>query len=449
MLDIGKVLPRRTFLRGVGTALALPLLDGMIPAFASGASTAGRAVRRFGTIYIPNGMSQGGWIPAQDGVDFEYMPIMQALEPHRDDVLMLTGLANREADSKGEGSGDHARASAAFLSGVHPKKTEGAVEAAMSMDQIAARELGSETQLGSLEIGLDSNDLAGSCDIGWACAYTNTISWRTATTPLPMENNPRVVFERLFGDTGTTDPQVRQQRVREMRSILDAVTGKISRLRRELGVSDKQKLNEFLEAVRDVERRIEVTEEQGSREVESFDQPAGIPATFEEHARLMYELLALAYQTDLTRVASFMIGSELSGRSYPEIGVSESHHGISHHGGDAGKLQQLARINTLHVQLFAEFVERLRATPDGDGSLLDHVMLLYGGGLGNSDRHYHFELPILIVGGGAGQIRGGRHVRYRKDTPVTNLHLTLLNKMGIPYEKLGDSTGEFSELSGV
>ena len=449
MLNTGKRLPRRTFLRGVGTALALPLLDGMIPAFASGASTAERAVRRVGIIYIPNGMSQGGWIPAEEGSDFEYMPIMHALEPHRDHVLMLTGLANREADSKGEGSGDHARASSAFLSGIHPKKTEGAVEAAMSMDQIAARELGSETQLGSLEIGLDPNDLAGSCDIGWACAYTNTISWRTATTPLPMEDNPRAVFERLFGDSGTTDPHVRQQRAREMRSILDAVTEKVSRLRLELGVSDKHKLNEFLEAVRDIERRIEVAEAQGSREVESFDQPAGIPATFEEHARQMYELLALAYQTDLTRVASFMIGRELSGRSYPQIGVSASHHGISHHGEDPEKLEGLARINTLHVQLFAEFVERLRATPDGDGSLLDHAMLLYGGGLGNSNRHYHYELPILIVGGGTGQIKGGRHIRYPDDTPVTNLHLTLLNKMGIPYEKLGDSTGEFTELSGL
>jgi hypothetical protein len=417
----------------------------MTPAFAA----TPRPTRRLGVVYLPNGMMQSQWNPIGEGTAFKFAPIMEPLAPYRDYLLILSGLANRQADSQNDGSGDHARASSAFLSGVHPKRTEGAVEAAVSMDQLLARELGNQTQLASLEVGLDPSDLAGSCDIGWSCAYTNTISWRSPTTPLPMDNDPRRIFERLFGGTDSTDAPARVARLRENRSILDVVTRKVDRLQRELGPGDSTKLGEYLEAVRDVERRIQKAEEQSMRELSVVNQPAGVPDTFEEHAKLMYDLLTLAYQTDMTRVFTFMIGTELSSRSYPQIGVTEGHHPISHHGGEPEKLAKLAKINAHHSGLFAYFLEKLRSTPDGDGCLLDHVMILYGGGIGNSDRHYHYDLPILLAGGGAGQIRGGRHLRYPGDTPVQNLHLTLMNKMGVPVERIGDSTGQFNELSAL
>ena len=322
------------------------------------------------------------------------------------------------------------------------------LQAGVSIDQIAARELGRETQLTSLELSLDGRDFAGSCDVGFSCAYTNTIAWRDASTPLPMENDPRAVFERMFGDSGTTDPAARRARVREERSILDAVTEQIGRLQRRLGSRDRAKVEQYLEATRDVERRIQKAEERSAQELPRVDQPAGVPATFEEHAKLMFDLQVLAYQTDLTRVITFMIGRELSGRPYPEIGVNDAHHPTSHHQNDPEKLAKLAKINTFHAALFAYYLDRLKSTPDGGGSLLDHTLLMYGAGMSDSQLHAYSSLPLLLVGG---DVKGGRHLKLAADTPLANLHLTLLDKLGVRIDTIGDSTGpiDIDMLSGV
>jgi hypothetical protein len=444
-------LPRRAFLRGLGATIALPLLDSMIPALSALAQTAARPVRRLGVVYAPNGMNVWRWRPAAEGSQFELPPLLEPLAPFRDQMLVLSGLSNQAADAiPGEGGGDHSRGQAAFLTGVHAKKTQGPdFQAGISMDQIAARELANETQLASLELALESNDLVGGCELGLACAYTGTLSWRGPTTPVPVEMDPRAVFERLFGSGDTTDPQARLARLETERSILDSVSGDLQRLQRRLGASDRTKVGDYLAAVRDLERRIQKAEAQRGRELPVVEQPAGVPATFEEHARLMFDLMALAYQTDLTRVCTFMIGREQSTRTYPEIGVPEPHHPISHHQQRPEYLEKLAKINAFHLKLFAGFLEKLRSTRDGDGTLLDNVMLLYGSGLSNPDDHNHHDLPILVAGGGSGQLRGGRHIRYPLDTPLANLHMTLLDKMGIPVERLGDSTGKIELLSGV
>jgi hypothetical protein len=448
MIVTKKSLPRRTVLRGLGATLALPLLDSMVPAFAAPLS---RPVTRLGVIYVPNGIMMDSWTPAGDGAAFEWSPILKALAPYRERLLLMSGFANKEADPlPGEGSGDHSRGPAAFLTGVHARKTEGAdIQAGVSMDQLAARVLGRHTQLASLELGLESPELMGSCDTGYSCAYQGTISWRSATTPLPMENNPRAVFERLFGDSGSTDLKTRSARMTTERSLLDSVTGKVNRLQSELGMADRAKLGEYLEAVRDVERRIQRAEEQPTRDLPVVEQPRGVPATFEEHARLMFDLQTLAYQCDLTRVITFMMGREVSGRTYPQIGVPDPHHAISHHQKNPEKMAKVARINTHHVAMFAYFLEKLRTTPDGDGSLLDHVVIMYGSGLSDGDLHNHVNLPMLVAGAGGGRIKGGRHVRVPTDSPLTNLYLTVLDHLGIPMERLGDSTGKISDLSVV
>lgn len=447
MIITKKAIPRRAVLRGIGATLALPLLDGMVPALTAVANTAAKPVRRFGTVYIPNGMVMNNWTPKGIGEAFELSPILSPLASFRNRLIVVSGLANREADSNGDGSGDHARGSGGYLSGVHVKKSEGFVEGGVSMDQMLAKELEKETQLSSLELALDSNDVVGSCDLGYSCAYTNTISWRTPTLPLMMENDPRAVFERLFGASDSTDARVRQSRLRQNRSILDVVTEEVAGLQRHLGRNDRTKVADYLEAVRDVERRIQMAEQQSSRELPVVARPAGIPDTFEEHYRLMCDLQVLAYQCDLTRVITFMVGQELSPRTYPQLGITDRHHALSHHGDDPEKLRLLTTLQTHHVSLFAHYLEKLQATPDGEGSLLDHVMITYGGALGNSDRHYHFDLPTLVAGGGAGAIKGGRHLRYPDDTPVANLHITLMEKMGVQVEKLGNSSGKFAELS--
>jgi hypothetical protein len=317
------------------------------------------------------------------------------------------------------------------------------------MDQLAAQQLGQATQLASLELALDSVEVLGACDAGYSCAYANTIAWRDATTPLPMENNPRAVFERLFGASDSTDGATRLARIAQDRSILDFVTGEVTALKRVLGTGDRGKLTQYLEAVRDVERRIQTAERQTTRELPVVEQPAGIPDTFEAHAKLMYDLLALAYQCDLTRVATFMIGKEVSGRAYPEIGVPDGHHACSHHQNDPVKLEKLAKINTYHVQLLAYFLDRLRQTPDGDGSLLDHSLFIYGSGISDGNIHFHLDLPMLVVGGGAGTLTGGRHVRYANDTPIANLHVAVLDKLGVPVDRFGDSTGRLEALSEI
>ena len=429
-------LPRRTFLRGVGAALALPLLDAMVPALTAVVKTAANPVRRLGVVYVPNGMAMDSWTPATQGAGFEFTPILKSLEPFRDQLLVLSNLRGAP------GGGSHAGAATRFLTGMVARTPRGTgVQASVSMDQLAARQMAQETQLASLELGLDSRDFAGTCDAGYACAYSNTISWRGATTPLPMENDPRAVFERLFGDSSSTNSTARLASIHRNRSILDSVTDKVSRLERDLGSQDRLKLNEYLEAVRDVERRIQKAEEQSTKELPVVDQPAGIPASFEDHATLMFDLQVLAYQCDLTRVITFMIGRELSGRSYPQIGIPDAHHPLSHHEGDPAKIAIMAKLNAYHVSQFAYFIKKLRSTPDGDGSLLDHSMILYGAGMSESNEHYPYNLPVLLLGGGSG-LKGGRHIKYPDNSELASLHLSLLDKMGVPVEALGNSDGK-------
>ena len=449
MLITKRHLSRRTMLRGFGAAVALPLLDGMVPALTALSRTAAAGARRMAVVYTPNGMMMPDWTPRGEGSGFGFSPILSSLEPHRERLLVLSGLEDKygwpQAD---EGAGDHARASATFLTGVHVKKTEGAdIRGGVSMDQIAARALGSETQLASLELALESVELLGACDAGYSCAYANTISWRTPTTPMPMENDPRAVFERLFGGSDSTDAAARLARIQKDRSILDSVRERVSGLQRELGPRDRAKLAEYLEAVRDVERRITKAEEQSARELPVVERPAGVPTAFEEHARLMFDLLTLAFQTDMTRVSTFMLAREVSARAYPEIGVPDAHHPTSHHQNDPEKLAKLAKINVFHTQQFAYFVDRMSSTADGDGSLLDHSMLLYGSAISDSNVHMHDNLPLVLVGGAAGRIKGGRHVVFAKGTPVTNLFLNMLDKLGVPADTIGDSTGRLANLS--
>ncbi|MEC7846214.1 MAG: DUF1552 domain-containing protein [Gemmatimonadota bacterium] len=431
-------------LKGLGASLALPLLDGMVPAFTALRDTAADPVRRLGIVYVPNGMMMDHWTPATEGIGFNFPTILQPLERFRDQVEVLSGMHGVDAE------GPHARASTRFLTGVASQRDDGSnLKAGISMDQIAGRVLGQETQLATLELAIDGRDFAGSCDEGFSCAYTNTISWANDTTPLPMENNPRAVFERLFGDSGSTDPAVRKARLEKDASLLDSVTDRARYLSRQLGSTDQAKLDQYLEAVRDIERRIQMAEAQSERELPVVDQPAGIPDTFGEHTKMMFDLLALAYETDLTRVATFMMGREITGRTYAEIGVPDAHHPISHHQRDPVKLEKLMKINLYHAELFAEFIARLNSTPDGDGTLLDHSMIVYGAGMADSNSHYSGNLPILLAGGAAGT--GGRHMQHEPDTPLANLHLSLLDKMGVPIESLGDSTGRLplETLSGV
>jgi len=446
-----KHLSRRTLLRGIGTTVALPLLDAMVPALTAAGKSSAKPISRLGVVYVPNGIYMSKWTPAGDNPALDITPILEPMAAYRDRMLMVSGLANKEADPLiGEGAGDHARAAGAFLTGIHPKKTEGAdIQAGISMDQIAARELGKQTQLASLEVALESREAVGACDPGYSCAYANTLCWSSPTTPLPMENDPRAVFERLFGSSDSTDPISRLTRIREDRSILDVVNQKVARLEKDLGSSDRTKLDQYLDAIRDVERRIQKAEEQSGRELPVINQPAGVPATFEEHAKLMYDLQALAYQADLTRVISFMVAHESSTRAYPEIGVPDAHHPLSHHGGNPEKIALLIKVNIFHAKMFAYYLDKLAATPDGDGSLLDHVMIMYGSGMSDGNRHNHHDLPILLVGGAAGRIKGGRHLRYPQETPMTNLYLTMLDKFGISMESLGDSTGKVEHLTGV
>jgi hypothetical protein len=441
-------LPRRTFLRGLGASIALPLLDAMVPALTAQNKTAAAPVRRLGVFFVPNGMAVKYWVPTTDGRDFELPRTLTPLEPFREHLTVVTGLASRTAYPRpGEGGGDHARSASTFLTGVHIKRTSAAdVQAGVSADQIAARQLGQDTQLASLELSLESVELLGACDGTYACAYSNTIAWRTPTTPLPMENDPRAVFERLFGTAASTDPAARLERIRRDRSILDSVSDKVTSLRGRLAPDDRTKLTEYLEAVRDVERRVQKAEEQSDRELLRVEQPAGIPADFADHAQLMMDLLALAYQADLTRVATFMIGREVSGRPYPEIGIPDAHHPLSHHENDTQKLDKLGQINLHHMRQFAHLVEKLKNTKEGGASLLDHSLLVYGAGISDSNTHFHDNLPIALVGGAAGGLKGGRHLRYAQETPLTNLWLTVLDKMGVPAEKLGDSTGQAKGL---
>jgi hypothetical protein len=437
-------LDRRTFLRGVGVTLALPFLDAMTPAF--GATS--KAIPRLGFMYIPNGVNLAQWTPTESGPGFAFSPTLSALEPYRERVTVLSGLAHHAADRLNDGAGDHSRASGAFLSGCHAKRTEGAdLYLGITADQIAAKSLGRENLLASLELKLDDSDIAPLCDEGYTCAYMNTFSWSSATTPLPMENNPRLVFQRLFGEGENQKERVVQ--TREDRSILDAVTGSMKRLQGTLGAVDRRRMDQYFDAIREVElrlQRIEAKNADASALGEAPTRPLGIPDKFEDHINLMFDLQVLAFQADITRVTTLMIGREEGGRSYPQIGVPDGHHSISHHDNNPEKLAKLAKIDAYHVQQLANFLGKLRNTPDGDSNLLDNSMILYGGGISNGNMHNHEKLPVVIAGGGTGQLKGGRHLEYKQDVPMSNVLRSMLDKAGVNTDTLGDATGLLAEL---
>jgi hypothetical protein len=454
MILTGKSMPRRTLLRGLGTALALPLLEAMKPAWGAPARAGNRtSPRRLAFVYVPNGIIMKDWTPASAGPNWELTPILRPLAPHRDRMLLLSGLSHHNGRALGDGPGDHARAAASFLTGVHPKKTEGAdIHNGVSVDQVAAQAIGSQTKFPSLELGLEAGGMVGNCDSGYSCAYSNSIAWRSPTSPLPPEVNPRAVFERLFGDGEFQDRETRLKMARQDRSILDFVREDTARLSRELGQGDQRKLDEYLYSVREIERRIE-SAEKATREGRDeqvnpgFAKPGGIPVTFEDHAKLMFDLEAIAFQADLTRVITLMMGREGSNRTYRSIGVPEAHHGLSHHLNNEEKIEKLSKINTLHASLFGYFLEKLATTKDADGPLLDQMMVVYGSGLSDGNRHDHHDLPVLLAGGGGGTLKPGRHVQYKSETPMTNLYLSLLDRMGLKPESLGDSTGRVEHLT--
>ena len=434
-------LPRRTVLRGMGAMVALPLLDAMAPALTALKRTAAKPVQRLGFVYIPNGAALASWTPVGEGSGFAFSPTLEALEPMRDRVVVLSGLGHANAESENDGAGEHARSAAVYLTGVRAKKTAGIeVRAGTTVDQFIAREIGQETVLSSLELAIDSAEFVGNCDAGYSCAYMNTVSWGSPTLPLPMETNPRAVFERLFGE-GTTAAE-RSAINQDNLSILDGVTKNVAGLSTRLGAGDQLKLGEYLDSIRDVERRIQLTENRDRENpLQPPAMPIGIPDTFDEHVKLMYDLLVLAYQADITRVSTFLLARETNGRTYPNIGVPEGHHGLSHHQRNPEKIAKLAKINTYHVQLFASFLEKLRATPDGDGSLLDHAVLLYGGGMADPQLHSHFPLPLVLAGGGAGALKGDRHLVYPNRTPMSQLLMSLLGLFGAPVEQFSDVAG--------
>ncbi len=436
-------IPRRTFLRGLGVTLALPLLDSMVPARTLLAQTAARGATRIGFVYVPHGAIMSKWTPATEGAGFEFTPILKPLEPFRDSVNVVSGLGHQAADT----TAVHSLSPTTWLSGVRPKATQGVdAFAGVTADQIAAQAIGQETVLPSMEIATeDHSGLIGSCDRDYGCIYMNTLSWRTPTTPLPMEINPRKVFERMFGQGGSAEERL--ARIQEDRSILDAITGDIATLQAKLGPSDRQTMTQYLENIREIERRIQRAEQsQGDQDLLLPTRPAGVPFDFEEHVRLMYDLMVLAYQSNITRIVTFMVSREVSNRTYPQVAVADGHHAISHHQNREEKMEKNVRIQTFNVGMFAEFVGKLQTTQDGDGSLLDNMVLLYGSNMSNSNAHDHFPLPNLVLGGAAGRMKGGRHLRYPDHTPMTNLLVSMLDKAGVRQETLGDSTGMLQDL---
>jgi len=442
MIITKKALPRRTFLRGVGASLALPLLDAMIPAATAMTATPANPVRRLGFVFMPMGCDQSRWVPAgPTGRLGELTPILKSLEPVKEHVTAITNLELRNAYP-----GSHATSNAAFLSAAKAKHTESSdYYLGTTVDQIAARQLGRETQLPSLELSMDMLQTTGQCDNGYACVYQNNLSWSSPTTPLPSEAHPRIVFERLFGDGGSLAE--RRAALRKRASLLDWVTDEIAGLQRKLGPADRARVSDYLDTVREVERRIQKAESDVlEKPMPDLDRPLGVPASYADHARLMFDLQVLAMQGDITRVSTFQLARETSNRTYPEIGVSDPHHPLSHHGNDPEKIARMAKINAFHVSLFSYFLGRLKATPEGAGTLLDHSLILYGSGIGNPNVHDHTNLPILVAGGAAGGMKGGRHLRYDRPTPLANLHLTLLDKVGVRLDSFADSNGRMDEL---
>ena len=447
MIVTKKALPRRTVLRGIGATVALPFLDAMAPALTATARTAANPLPRLAFVYAPNGMFLPNFHPVgAGGRGFEMSPILKPLEPYREQMGVVSGLSNRGLVSTNEGGGVHTRAHGGWLSGVLPKRTEGAdIEAGKTIDQYAADTLGADTSLRSLELTTESNFTVGNCENGYSCTYQNSTSWRTATTPLPHERDPRVVFQRLFGDGGSVEARLAQMQTD--RSILDSVTESIGRLERRLGLRDRTSVEEYLDAVRDIERRIQRAEQSNATTpLPTVEQPSGVPDDYDEHVSLLFEMLVLAYQADVTRVSCTQMARELSGRTYPNIGVPEAHHSVSHHQLDPHNIEQYTKINTHQMSLFAGLVERMHNTPDGDGTLLDHSILLYGTGMGDGDHHTPYNLPVTLVGGGCGQLAGGRHMVYELDTPFMNLGVTLLDKVGARVDRVSDSTGRLADL---
>jgi hypothetical protein len=454
MINLNQTLPRRTFLRGVGATLALPLLDAMKPAAAALAPSSSPI--RLGYLYTPNGIVGACdksprpfmWTPKTTGANFEFSPTMKALEPYREQLNVFSGLAQVTGRALGDGPGDHARATATFLTGVHPYKTGGAdFRLGISADQIAAKELGKYTQLSSLELGLEPQPLAGNCDSGYTCAYMS-MSWRGPNSPLPAEINPRAVFERLFGDGDSTDPEVRRVRLEKQKSVLDYVSDSLSRLQRRVSAGDTRKIEEYLDAVRDIERRIALAEAQSlNADLPHLDRPGAVPDDYLQYSKLMIDLQVAAWQTDMTRVASFMLGRDGSNRAYREIGISDGHHSISHHQGDGERLDKLIKIDELHVAMFAYLLKRLKETSDGDGTLLDHSLVLFGSSISESNIHTHDDLPIVLAGTANGRIAGNRHLVYSKETPLNNLFLSMFDLAGLPHvDGFGDSTGRLPNL---
>ena len=448
MLVTRKHLHRRTFLRGMGAAIALPMLDAMTPAFAAPLGRAAQRPLRLAFTYVPNGITMNEWTPAAQGRAFEYTRVMKPLEAFRNETVVLSGLAQRNGMALGDGPGDHARAAASYLTGVHPRKTAGAdIQNGISVDQIAAQRIGSQTRFASLELGCDDSRTVGNCDSGYSCAYTNSLAWRGPATPMPPETNPRLVFERLFGDIDTSlSPEARARRLRHRRSILDLVGERTSELSADLGPADRRKLDEYLTSIREIERRIERAEQDLTGLTPNIDKPTGIPVLYADYVNLMFDLQLIAFQTDMTRIITMMMGREGSMRTYPEIGVPDPHHPLTHHRGNAEWIERVTQVNVMHMELFAGFIKKLKETPDGDGSLLDHSVIVYGSGLSDGNRHTHEDLPVLMVGRG-GNFRLGSHIVYPKGTPMNNLFLTLLDRMGVHEDQVGDSTGRIEHLT--
>ena len=443
MIITGKHLERRTFLKGGGVAIGLPMLDAMIPAIKAAAKL-GKSPTRMAVVYVPNGVVMQNWTPATAGANFEMDGILKPLTPFRNRMLVISGLMDNNGNALGGGGGDHARAASSFLTATHPKKTEGAdIHVGTSGDQIVAERVGADTRLSSLQLGLDDSRTVGHCDSGYSCAYTNSVSWKTPTTPLPPEANPRAVFERLFGSVDSNvDAATRARRESYRRSLLDMTRDETRSLAVTLGASDRRKIDEYLDSIREVEKQIEMAEKDPRNVTPDMEEPAGIPAAYADHAKLLFDLQALAFQSDLTRVITMVMGREGSVRTYDEIGVPEPHHPLSHHRNAPEALAKLTKINTYHVELFAQFLARLQSMREGDGTLLDRSMILYGCGIAASNRHTHEKLPILLLGGANGGVQTGRHIATKEDTPVANLFLSMMDRMGVDKDKFGDSSGK-------
>jgi hypothetical protein len=442
MIITKKHLSRRTFLRGAGAVIGLPMLDAMIPALGWAKDAAPKPVTRLCYVYVPNGMVMKNWTPVATGANFAITPILKPLERYRDQMLVLTGLMCHNANPLGDGPGDHARASASFLTGAHPRESGSDIHAGVSVDQLAAATLGEQTRLRSLELGFEDNRMVGLCDAKYSCAYTSSISWRTPTMPLAPLTNPRHVFERLFGNIGSAvDPKTAARRAKYQQSILDDAMADTRKLAGTIGPEDRRKLDEYLTSLREVERGIERATQSNHPVAQNVPRPTGVPADFAEHAKIMFDLLALAFQADLTRVCTVMVGRESSIRSYDQLGIPESHHQLSHHRNDPATLEKLTRIQTYHMTQFAQFIGNLQSRREGDASLLDRSMVIYGAGISDSNRHVHEKLPVVVLGKGNGALNPGRHIDLGRDTPVSNLHLVLLQRLGIGQKSFGDSTG--------